>query len=436
VTVVLPDEDQALVAQLPESVRRRNGVPDLEDGEARERAAEIVRVALGDVLQPGGLRSSVLGPAWSRDLDLHVDALPDPDRLAGLGWVRLDGLLECLGHRGAGRWAVVEDKEVLGLADLTTDVPPDPVRSVLNRCKRRAEVRVREVLELRALVRSGAELPEEDPALGVAAGVEAGLSGDLLRRWRRGPALPAPAALTSSRWSRPWPILRRLGARLRPRRRVVVAISGIDGGGKSTLTSLLARDLRRVGLPVTQIWTRPGMRLRWLKTLGGFAKRLLGQNPAPGVQRIGGGERTEALASRRGPLGWTWSFLVTLVFVRDVWREHRRGRGILLYDRHLLDALVTLDVVYGGVRLGLHRALVRRLVPRADLTLLLRVPPSTAHARKPADMFGEAVLERQAQRYAALRSEASHLRELDGTRPPHELAAEAFRLVAGIGPLR
>jgi thymidylate kinase len=125
--------------------------------------------------------------------------------------------------------------------------------------------------------------------------------------------------------------------------------------------------------------------------------------------------------------------LVTLSFVRQVRREHRRGRGVLLYDRHLLDALVTLDVVYEGVRLGLHRALVRLLVPPADVTLLLAVPPATAVARKPADMFVESVLARQAARYTALKSEAPSVRELDGTRPLDELAAEAFRLVAGIG---
>jgi thymidylate kinase len=124
-----------------------------------------------------------------------------------------------------------------------------------------------------------------------------------------------------------------------------------------------------------------------------------------------------------------------LTFVRKARKEHRHGRGILLYDRHLLDALVTLDVVYEGVRLGLQRSLVRRLLPTADLTLLLTVPASVALARKPADMFTEAVLERQAERYAALRPSLSDVRELDGTHPLRELAAEAFRLVAEIGYL-
>jgi thymidylate kinase len=436
VSVVLHADDETLLARVPDSLRERNGVPEPEDAAAKERAAEIVRAAVGPLLQPGGLRTSVLGPGWSRDLDLHVSTSPDPARLRELGWILLDGLVARLGHGGEGRWAVIENGAVLALAEFHLDAPRDPVSSVLARCRRRGEVRAREVLELRALVRSGTRLPPDDPVLSLAAGVEAGLGGDVLGPWRRGPALPAPAALSSSPGALLSRRLRRLASPLRRRHRVVVAVSGLDGAGKSTLAGVVARDLRRVGLPVTTIWTRPGMRLRWLGGVGEVAKRLLRQDASAGVERIGGGERPGALASRRGLLGWTWSLLVALSFISRVRGEHRRERGILLYDRHLLDALVTLDVVYEGVHLGLHRALIRRLLPRADLTLLLAVPAATALARKPADMFVEAVLERQAERYAALRAEAPALRELDGTRPADELATEAFRLVAGIGPGR
>lgn len=176
------------------------------------------------------------------------------------------------------------------------------------------------------------------------------------------------------------------------------------------------------------------MRLRKLASLGAAAKRLLRQDASSGVARIGGGERPQALASRRGLLGWTWALLVVMSFAREVRREHRRGRGILLCDRHLLDALATLDVVYEGVPLRIHRAMVRRLLPRADMTLLLTVPVATALARKPGDMFTETVLARQADRYTALRPEASGLRVLDGTRPAGQLASQAFRMVAGMAP--
>jgi thymidylate kinase len=433
---MLQADDEALLARIRESWQARNGVPDELDGAARERAAEIVEAALEDVLQPDGLRTSILGPAWSRDLDLYVTALPPRARLEALGWIELDGLLLRLGHAGKGRWAVTEQGEVLALADLQQGRPPDRVTSVLARCRRRREVRAREVLELRALARAGETLPPDDPVMAVAAGVEAGLGGDLLAQWRTGSPVSGPAPLASWRRRPPFALVRRIVAAVRPRRRVVVAVSGLDGAGKSTLARRMARDLRRVGIPAMVIWTRPGMRVGWLGGLGKMAKRLLRQDRSAGVQRIGRGEAAAEVASRRGLLGWVWALMVTLSFVRQVRKEHRRGGGVLLYDRHLLDALVTLDVVYEGVNLVVHRSLVRRLIPRADLTLLLSVPSATALSRKPEDMFVEAVLDRQAGRYAALRTEAPALRELDGTRPSEELASAAFRMLARVGEQR
>jgi thymidylate kinase len=425
-------EDKALLARIPESLRARNGIPEPELKRVRERAARTLSVALADVLRPEGLRSSVLGPAWSRDLDVHVTSIPDRARLAELGWTRLDTLLERLGSRGEERWALIDQGQVQAVVDFHLEAPPDPVDSVLARCRRRGEVRAREVLELRALVRDGANIPWQDPVIAIAAGVEAALGGTLLHSTGspRRQMPPAPLSMSLAHPVRRG--LRRVTTSFRPRR-VVVAVSGLDGSGKSTLVSLLAEDLKKAGLPVSVVWTRPGMGIRWLGMVGRTAKRVLRQESAPGIARIGSGERPQALVSRRGLLGWTWALLIVFMFVREVRRGHRWRRGVILYDRHLLDSLVTLDVAYEGVALGVHRALIRHLVPTADLTLLLTVPPATALARKPGDLFTEDVLARQAGRYLALRSVISRLHELDGTRPARELAAQAFRIVAGLG---
>ena len=140
-----------------------------------------------------------------------------------------------------------------------------------------------------------------------------------------------------------------------------------------------------------------------------------------------------SLASRRGVLGWAWAVVVTVAFLRDIRGQRRRARGVLLYERHLLDALATLETVYAGPDLGLARWLVRRFLPRADLTLFLEVSTETALSRKPADLFGAEALRGQVetcQRYAA---EAPGLVRMDGTRPPRELATEAFAAVARLG---
>lgn len=122
--------------------------------------------------------------------------------------------------------------------------------------------------------------------------------------------------------------------------------------------------------------------------------------------------------------------LVTLSFLVDVRRQHLRGRGVLLYDRHLLDALVTLDLVYEGVDLRLHRTLVRRGLPKPSLSVYLDVPAEVALARKPGDMFGEYAIRRQLESYEAHSGEVEELHRLNSVDPADELAAVVSRWLA------
>jgi hypothetical protein len=150
-------------------------------------------------------------------------------------------------------WAIMDDGRVLASLDLHLGLPPDPLASLLNRCRRRGEVRVREVLEIRALLRTHHALPADDPVVRVAARVEAGLGGQALARWSDGPPLVAPSPLPKRRIRRCWAKVRS-ALRLPP---ISVALSGVDGSGKSTLCWLLARNLDQAGVPVSYIWSRP-----------------------------------------------------------------------------------------------------------------------------------------------------------------------------------
>lgn len=418
-------EDIELLGRIPRSLRAVNGIPESEQAATRERAATLASEALADLLLPGGVRTSPLGPGWSRDIDLHLLAWPEPARLTALGWIPLDSLLHRLGIQSRGRWAVVEDGRVLAGLDLHLDPPPDPVASLLNRCRRRAEVRVREVLEARALLHAGHTLPADDPIVRIAARVEAGLGGQALTRWRNGPPLGAPSPLPLRR-------IRQLlaGGRAALRPRLVVATSGVDGSGKSTLSRLVAQNLDQAGVPVGHVWSRPGTRPGWLGVLSRAGKKLLGQDPAGGIDRVAGGVPADDLASRHGLLGWTWAMVVTLAFLIDVLQQHVSSRGVIVYDRHLLDALVTLDFFYGGVDLRLHQAMVRRGLPKPLLSVYLDVPAEVALARKPGDPFGEHVVRGQLERYEAHRNEVKNLRQLDGRRPTEDLAAVVTRWLA------
>lgn len=419
--------DQQLLAALPDGAGPAHGVPTGEEAAVRERAAVLVRDALDDVLAPDGLRHSCLGPGWSRDLDAHVVRRPDGARLSALGWVPLDPLLAQVGSRARDRWAVVDGDEVVGALDLDLSPVPGPVDAVVGRARRRGEVRLREVLELRVLQRQGQVLPAGDPVVEAATALERALGGDELP----GRADPAPDPVRPVAVQRPLVtgLRERIGAARRPR--LVVALSGVDGAGKSTLVAGLSQDLQRAGVPHDVVWARPGMRLKLLDRVARVAKRLLGQRPEPGVRTVAAGE-AEALPSRRGVVGAVWALAVTVAFLVDVWRRHLRSHGVVLYDRHHLDALTSLEFAYEGADLRLPRLLIRHGMPHARLGFHLDVPLEVAVARKPGDVIGEHAVRRQLQVYEHLLPQA-RIEVLDATRPAVVIRRHAFARLARAG---
>lgn len=424
--VTLDPTDEQLLAAIPEDDRARNGVPTAEQMASRERAAAAASVVLGPYLAPDGLRVSPLGAGWSSDIDAHLARpVSDVDLLAA-GWIPL----ERLGY--PGRWAVVVDGEVVGGCDLVRSPRPDAVQSVLDRARRRGEVRLREVLELRQLLRAGATLPD-DPVVDAAVAAEA---------WLGGHDLAAPGSLSGQRppvrlaGERPVAAMvtgkgrglaREISRRVsRPPRSI--GLSGVDGSGKSSLCHGLADALATAGVPSTTVWARPGMRIGPLERLARVGRRATGGGDEPGVRRVAGG--AEGLPSRKGFVGTVWATLIGLMFVVDVRRQTAKARGVVLFDRHLPDAMVTLDFVYGGANLAVAKALARLALPRVGTAVYVGVPAEVATARKPGDSFGEHAVRRQLDLYATALTPAVH--QLDGERPPAELVIDALRLAAGI----
>jgi thymidylate kinase len=341
--------------------------------------------------------------------DVHLRRPVDTARLTAAGWLPLDSLIgDGLSRRaGPRRWAVLEDGRVLAGVRFV-DGPADPVRSVLDGCRERSEVRLREVLELRRLIREGRSFPVTAAPLRAAAEIESGLGGRLLAPWASGRSVAAPAPLPG-------------------RRRLVLAISGVDGSGKSTLRAALAEGLGRAGVPVSTVWVRPGMGMGRLTALAAWGKRLLRQDAAPGVRAMADPAAARP-ASRRGAVGYAWALIVSCSFLVGVWRQHRSARGVVLYDRHLVDALATLDFAYEGVDLRLQHRLVRALLPRADVRLYLDVPADVSVARKPDDVLGEHAVRSQLVAYARWLDRIPPTVRLDATRPTGDLVTEALQV--------
>lgn len=392
-------------------------VPEPDLAGRRLRAADLVRPIAEDL--GATVRQGVLGPAWSSDIDVHLapgsrDAstlLASHPRL-----LPMDALLRRLGSSAVGQWAVHENGHALG----RFDVHEEPVRDVVERLEvrlRSGNAGTRQVLELR-------RLGDAPPALPASvrrrlARREARLGGGLLQRSdgaRVGQGFGGDLTLRRPRVRR---------------RRVVVALSGLDGAGKSSQVARLRSSLEALGVPVAVAWERPGMGLQWLAPLRRAIKRLMGQDTEPGVRAVGRGDE-RLPATRRGVLGTLWVSLVVLSYLARVRRRGRLRRGVVLHDRHLLDAVATVEAVYGDALMPWQRRLLVAGHPRADLTILLQVPLETAAVRKPDAVFSRHLLALQQRVYEQASAVVPGVVVLDGTRPADVVASEVLGRVLGI----
>jgi thymidylate kinase len=169
---------------------------------------------------------------------------------------------------------------------------------------------------------------------------------------------------------------------------MLVALSGMDGAGKSTAALDLAAALEAAGRPVIVHWTR----------LAGdpYLLELIGRPVAAVLRRVrpsdgGGGTaaRTGAIAPVRPGHGRlvdaVWVPIVAADSVRAArWAFRVRRRGLtVVCDRWAADALVDLRLGYG--RHPLAEWLLRRWIPAPDVGVFLEVDAATAATRKPGD---------------------------------------------------
>jgi len=188
----------------------------------------------------------------------------------------------------------------------------------------------------------------------------------------------------------------------KPPRGFVVALSGMDGAGKSTAALELAATFEELGRPVVVFWTRLAGDPHLLDLVARPVRRLLGRATGTAAQAPADGAGAQAPSDRGGAhaappgevspragrgrlIDAAWTLLVALDSVRVARRAFRlRRRGLsVVCDRWTADALVDLRLRYGRHRLA--EWLVKRGIPAADLALYLEVDAATAAARKPGD---------------------------------------------------
>lgn len=217
----------------------------------------------------------------------------------------------------------------------------------------------------------------------------------------------------------------RLKLRLEARRHFLVAFSGIDGSGKTSLARSVQRALRQCGIRTRCVWHRAGSSgLSRVLIAGG---KLLVATRAPGVRA-----EVEAPAARearrvellRHPLVralWQW-----LVLLELTWTYARKVRlplilgKVVLCDRYTADAVADLGSRLGGEAPAdtLPARLLRALNPTPDVAIYVCVPPEVARRRQaPEARQGTPELaERQAAVLGSIASGGGWTR-VDG-RPP------------------
>lgn len=220
-------------------------------------------------------------------------------------------------------------------------------------------------------------------------------------------------------WASSW----RETARRARRPGVVIALSGLDGSGKSSLAGALQRSVGALGRDAVIVWTRFGERPR-LDAAARRLKRALGRGASsPGADPEEAGRRL------RRSSGWASAAWVALLALETAMerrrrvREHLRRGRVVICDRYTLDSYVRIRYRYGGA--GGYRAarwLLRALPPEPARAYWLAVDPAVAMARK-REHYAPEQLALQDALYAE-EHPALGVRRLDGARPAEELCAE------------
>jgi thymidylate kinase len=215
-----------------------------------------------------------------------------------------------------------------------------------------------------------------------------------------------------------------------PRRNQIVALSGLDGAGKSFQARALSETLERLVVPTRVEWMPLGHNpaLELLRR----PKRLLhrDESTAEAVHpaAMDGSipdNRARRWRERSALLAHAWATIVILVNVgshrRATFHYPFRGR-VVIHDRYICDSACQLDFWYGDRRAyRVQKWLLRALSPKPLCSFFLDAPPEVALFRKGEYTLNE--LARQAQLYREeYRRVGAH--RLDAEVPAASLCAE------------
>jgi thymidylate kinase len=182
----------------------------------------------------------------------------------------------------------------------------------------------------------------------------------------------------------------------RPRAPVVVALSGLDGAGKSSHAAALRDALGKLDVPAAVVWTPLGQN-RTLEVIGRPAKTLLSKLRFGPLRQLAERSASGSVFSNpsssdgdspaeRSRVTVAWATFVAILNVlaqRRALARHALSARVVIYDRHALDSVVRMRFLYGEAgNSRLQRRLIRAAAPSPRVAYYLEVSPEAAHARK------------------------------------------------------
>jgi thymidylate kinase len=215
------------------------------------------------------------------------------------------------------------------------------------------------------------------------------------------------------------------------RRGVLVALSGLDGAGKSSQAAALRDNLRTLGYDAVVLWSPLGGNPA-VSRLGAWGKQLLNgrltaERPVASAGPGGRGAMHRS-AVPAGPGGMVAAAWVTFVGLTSIRAQARavlhllRGR-VVICDRYSLDSAVHLRHRYGDTRsVRLQISLISLVSPQPRLHYLLEVPPEVALRRK-VDRWSADQLARRSELYLELH-QLYGARRVDAGRSQRDLATQ------------
>jgi thymidylate kinase len=185
----------------------------------------------------------------------------------------------------------------------------------------------------------------------------------------------------------------------------VIALSGLDGAGKSTQARALQRRLAEAGITAEVLWPPArnrlfGMNPKVKSTLRALLERVstgTGEaEPRSPAEARAAEPVLEPLPRQSAPVAHGLALIVALaqaMALRSAVRGAPAGAEVVICDRYALDSIVYLRSRWGtGRPLALQSKLIHRLAPGARRTFLLELAPELAYARKqdyPLDVLRE-----------------------------------------------